>query len=141
SFPSIPGTAPPPGATKSAVEPIPSPPKTIPSKPGKGRPPTTSQTLKTTEFYFSAGPDPAQVRSDNTFHRGDLIFAFFKVAGFQRSSGGDVKLIEDVQVEGPDGEIWLNKTGVVNFSQKIQNGSQHILFANQLTLPPDAPPG
>jgi uncharacterized RDD family membrane protein YckC len=138
TFPSIPGVP------KPTVTPTTPPAATTapPIKaPGKGRPQTTSQTLKTTEFYFSAGPDPVQIRSDNTFHRGDLIFAFFKVAGFQRSSAGDVKLIEDVRVEGPDGETWLNKAGIVNFSQRVQNGSQHILFANQLTLPADAPPG
>gem|GEM_PF-1954332 len=138
AFPAIPGAAPtvaPPVAARTAA-----PPPTASPPPAKGRPKTTSQTLRVTEFYFSSGPEPVQIRSDNVFHRGDFIFGFFKVAGFQRNAAGTVNLVEDIQIEGPNG-VLLNKTGVVNFKQTVPVGSQNILFANQVTLPNEAPPG
>src|SRR4029434_8537948 len=95
--------------------------------PSKGRPKTTSQTLKVTEFYFSSGPEPVQIRSDGIFHRGDFIFCFFKVAGFQRNAAGAVHLIEDVQIESPGGDLLLNKSGVVTFKQNVPPGAQHLL--------------
>ncbi len=112
--------------------------KNIPvvTRPRNGaKPQSTSSTLKVTEFYLSAGPDPTQIRSDAVFHPGDLIFAFFKLAGFQKESSGKAELIEDVQMEAPNGELLLDKTDVIKFSQSLADKVQHVLFANQILLP------
>ena len=103
----------------------------------EAKPQTTSNLLKITEFYLSAGPDPTLIRNDALFHPGDLIFAFFKLTGFQKDANGQVMLVEDVQVEAPNGELLINKNDVVKFSQKLAEGVQHVLFANQVILPPN----
>ncbi len=101
------------------------------------KPQSTSSSLRITEFYFSAGADPTQIRSDGLFHAGDLIFAFFKLAGFQRGSAGKVDLIEDIQIEAPNGELLVDKSDVIHFSQNVGESVQSILFADQLLLPPN----
>ncbi len=111
------------------------------TKPRTGaKPQSTSNTLKISEFYFSAGPDPTQIRSDGLFHPGDLIFAFFKLAGFQKNNG-KIELIEDVQIEAPNGELLVDKNDVVQFSQSVSENTQHVLFANQILLPPQPQTG
>jgi uncharacterized RDD family membrane protein YckC len=142
SAPTPPATSAPPKAEapKAPAVPAPASPQT-PKASEEVKPQTTSATLKITEFYLSSGPEPSQIRSDGVFHRGDLIFAFFKLAGFQRSGTGNVNVIEDVQLRSPDGTLMLNKGGIVNFSQNVSADSQHILFANQFSLPSDSPMG
>jgi uncharacterized RDD family membrane protein YckC len=128
--------------TPSVIPALPNPKVTPPSAiSNRPRPSTTSSSLKITEFYLSSGPEPTQIRNDAIFHRGDLIFAFFKLTGFQRGGAGNAVLTEDLQLEGPNGEILFNKPGLVTYSQNLPEGSQHILFANQLTLLRDTPLG
>ncbi|MFO1519731.1 MAG: RDD family protein [bacterium] len=130
SSPAAPQT--PPAAVTATPSKVPAPPK--PQS-------TNSTSLRVTEFYFSAGPDPTQIRSDGVFHRGDFIFLFFKLAGFEKQGGGKINVSENLQLTGPNGDLMAEKNGLVNYTQAIPEGSQQMLFANQLTLPNDSPPG
>jgi len=128
------------------VDAPPVPPSTKPSpvatKPRTGaKPQSTSTAMKVSEFYLSAGPDPTQIRSDAVFHPGDLVFAFFKLSGFQKPNGGKVELVEDVQIEAPNGELLVDKSNVVSFSQSLGDKAQNVLFANQILLPPNPQTG
>ncbi len=97
--------------------------------------------LKITEFYFSAGADPSQIRTDNIFHRGDLIFTFFKLAGFQKDSSNKISLLEDVWLKNPQGKSILNEAEVIHLNQTVEKNVEIILYANQIQLPPDSPLG
>lgn len=120
---------------------VPTAPAPTPQVPMAPKVQATNSNLKITEFYLSAGPDPAQIRNDGIFHRGDLIFTFFKLAGFQKGSSGNINIVEDVQLEGPNGETFLNKRNVVSYTQTLPAGADLLLFANQLSLPSNAPLG
>jgi len=76
--------------------------------------------LKITEFYFSAGADPSQIRTDTVFHRGDLIFTFFKLAGFQKDNSNKISLFEDVSIKNPQGKLILNETEVIHLNQTVE---------------------
>lgn len=128
---------------KNQIGTIPLPDSKAPSPPKirtGAKPQSTNTALKVSEFYLSAGPDPTQIRSDGLFHPGDLVFAFFKLSGFQKNNG-KVELIEDVQIEAPNGELWVDKSEVVKFSQNLADSAQYVLFANQILLPPNPQTG
>ncbi|MBL7684640.1 MAG: RDD family protein, partial [Deltaproteobacteria bacterium] len=101
-------------------------------------PASTSLNMKITEFYFSAGPDPMQIRMDGQFHRGDFIFMFFKLAGFEKVNSS-ARITEQIQIYNPQDQLILEKPNVLEFSQTLPEGSSSILFANQITLsnPPE----
>ncbi len=97
--------------------------------------------LKITEFYFSAGADPSQIRTDTIFHRGDLVFTFFKLTGFQKDNSNKISLFEDVMLKNPQGKSVLNETEVIHLNQNVEKNVEVILYANQLQLPADSPLG
>jgi uncharacterized RDD family membrane protein YckC len=114
----------------------------VPQKNPKAKlPASTSQTLKLNEFYLATGPEPTQIRHDRSFRQGDLIFLFFKMDGFQRDPGGEARLIEDLKVEGPEGELILDKPEIVKIAKPVSDPAQAILFANNVQLPKDAAKG
>lgn len=116
-----------------AASPIPK--ISMPTRPRtSARPQSDNTSMKMTDFYFSAGPDPTQIRSDGSFKSGDLIFAFFKLNGFKKSASGEVQLVEDIQIEAPNGELVIDKSNVVEFSKTLEASTQNILFANQVIL-------
>lgn len=132
----------PPSVAPSRIVAPQSPKVSMPTRPrSDAKPQSSSSALKITDFYFSAGPDPTQIRSDGSFRSGDLIFAFFKLTGFKRNTSGQVQLVEDIQIEAPNGELLIDKSNVVEFSKNLEASSSNILFANQVLLNSDAMSG
>ncbi len=97
--------------------------------------------LQMNEFYFAAGADPTAIRADGVFRRGDLIFLFFKVSGFQKNESGGVSLSEGVEVIDPAGKRVYRSPDTTSFTQAVSPGTQSILFANQINLLPNSPLG
>ncbi len=103
--------------------------------PATALPPSTSQTLQLAEFYFAAGPTPAQIRQDTVFRVGDLVYAFFKVQGFEVNSEGEASITEDVVVEDPTGAVVIELPRIVEMTKAIDPKTPGILFANHLKFP------
>lgn len=111
-------------------------------KPKADLPASTSETLKLEEFYLATGPEPTQIRHDRAFRQGDLIFLFFKMDGFQIDTGNnEARLTEDLKVEGPDGQLTLDKPEIVKINKQVSDPAQAILFANNIQLPKNAVKG
>ncbi len=104
-------------------------------------PASTSDQLKYSEFDFAAGPSPAMVTKEKIFRTGDLVFAYFKVQGFAQSPLKEIYLVQDLQVEGPDGKVILNQPEIVKFNKTLEEETPSIVFANNIKLPKGSPPG
>lgn len=101
-------------------------------------PASTSQELKLVEFYFATGPQPTQIRHDRKFRRGDLVYLFFKIEGFARSSHDEVSLKQDLRVEDPKGKIIFEQADAHTIAKKIKQSEKSTLFANHFELSKDA---
>ncbi len=109
--------------------------------PGSPLPPSTSDKLKLSEFYFATGPEPTQIRHDRKFRQGDLIYIFFKIEGFQLNEQMETSLSEALTIEDPQGNKIISDSKIVELNKKISEGSKGILFANNIKLPKDPPKG
>lgn len=104
-------------------------------------PPSTGGLLKLEEFYFSAGPEPGQIRQNTVFRPGDLVYAFFKVQGFIPNDKGEGSVSEDLTVEDPAGKVLVNQPKIVEWTKPLDEKNPGVLFANQIKLSTTPPPG
>ena len=105
----------------------------------KDLPQAQSTQLKLQEFYFSTGPVPSQIQNETPFRRGDPIYAFFKIAGFQTQGNQEASFSEDIEVTDPQGQIVFEQTQAIASTKQISN--QEVLFANHIKLPKTSPSG
>ncbi len=97
------------------------------------KPQSTSSLLKVTQFAFS-GPELIPMGNNPVFNRGDLMFVFFTLEGFQKEENGQANIVEDIQLIGPDGELVAAQSNVADFNEVVPQGSPSLQFANQLKL-------
>ncbi len=105
----------------------------------KDFPQTPSPLLKLQEFYFSTGPAPSQIRNEEPFRRGDPIYIFFKVTGFQTEANQEASFSEDLEVFDPQGQLVFEQAQASSSTKQISH--QEVLFANHVKLPKTAAPG
>jgi uncharacterized RDD family membrane protein YckC len=104
-------------------------------------PPATGDRLKLAEFHFSAGPEPGQIRPNTVFRPGDLVYAFFKIEGFERNAQGQASVSQDLAVEDPSGKVFIEQPKIVEWAKPLDEKAPGVLFANQIKLSPNPAPG
>ncbi|MBI2335904.1 MAG: RDD family protein [Deltaproteobacteria bacterium] len=104
-------------------------------------PPTTHQSLKFSDFYFASGPGVEAIHADGKFRSGDLIYAFFKVEGFNHVEGQNVQLREHLMVYDPSGKLMISSPDRVVIDKPVDPNVKFHLFPNKIDLPKTAPKG
>jgi hypothetical protein len=83
-------------------------------------------------------------KTDKTFAPGQTFYVYFEVKGFKTGKEDGLNIYHPVvtaQVKGPDGEIVIPETKVVDKELKTEKTVQYLYFPINVTLPQDAPEG